>query len=74
MTSCCNGCGVGLLPFPVSPIYAYLPNDVLMFHLLRRRVVYTAVQIRAQHVSQLKTVVRAQAFESWPSDKGVNSK
>ena len=32
-------------------------------------VVYTtAVQIRAQYVSQLKTVVRAETFESWPSE------
>ena len=30
MTSCCNGCGVGLPSFPVSDIYsAYLPHDVL---------------------------------------------
>ena len=41
--------------------------------LLRRRVVYsTAVNIRAQHFSE--TVGRAETFESWPSEKGVNSK
>ena len=41
---------------------------------LRQRVICpTAVQIRAQYFSQLKTVGRAETFESWPSEKGVNS-
>ena len=35
-------------------------------------VAYTA--IRPSYISQLKTVVRAETFESWPSEKGVNSK
>ena len=44
------------------------------FQFSQRRAVYaTAVQIRVQYFSQLKTVGRAETFESWPSEKGVNS-
>ena len=45
------------------------------FQFLRRRVVYTTAElIRAQRFSLLKTVGRAETFESWPSEEGVNSK
>ena len=51
------------------------PGANITLKFLRRRVVCsTAVHIRAQHFSQLKTVGRAETFESWPSEKGVNSK
>ena len=44
------------------------------FQFLRRCVVYTtAAEIRAQYFCQLKTVGRAETFESWPLEKGVDS-
>ena len=60
----------------LSDVYsAYLPHDVHIIQYLRRRVVNAAaVQIRAQYLSNLKTVGRAETFESWPSENGVNSK
>ena len=60
---------------PVCPIY-YLPHDVLIFQLLRRRVLYpTAVQIRAQYCFLVENGGSSWNFrELWPSEKGVNSK
>ena len=45
-------------------------------HGLRSRVTYSwaYTAIRPSYISQLKMVGRAATFESWPSDKGVNSK
>ena len=53
MISCCNGCGVGMPSFLVSPIHILcLPHDVFISRFFRRRVVCTTavlVQIRAQY-------------------------
>ena len=38
------------------------------------RIYYCAVRIRAQYISQLKTVGRSETCESWPSKEWVNSK
>ena len=54
---------------------AYFRHDVLIFQFLRRRVVYAAAeQTRAQYFSQVKTVGRAETFETWPSEKEVTWK
>ena len=59
----------------LSDIYsAYVPHDILIFQFLWCVIYTTAVQSRAQYISQLKAVGRAETFESWPSEKGVNSK
>ena len=76
MTSCCNGCGVGLPWFPVFPKHALLLSQMMFsYSSFYDDVLYTTdVQIRAQYFSQMKTMGRAETFESWLSEKGVNSK
>ena len=76
MTSCSNGCGAGMPSFPVSPKYTLLISHMVSSYSSFYDVVLytTVVQIRAQYFSQLKTVGRAETFESWSSEKGANSK
>ena len=75
MTSCCNGCGYDLPSFPVSPIYTLLIYLMMStYSSFYDDVLHTtAVQIRGQYFSHLKTVGRDDFFESWPSERGVNS-
>ena len=68
---------VVVLVCPHFPSLRYIiclsPSSCPHIPVLRQRVVCTAVQSRAQF-SQFKTVDRAETFESWPPEKGVNSK
>ena len=77
MPSCCKYCGLDC-SFPVSPIYTLLISLMMssyssFYDIVLYVLPSTAVQIRAQYFSQLKTVGRAETLESWPSEKGVTS-
>ena len=77
MTSCSNGCGVGLPSLPVSPIYTLLISLMMSSYSSFYDDVlypYYCCTDSRPFFFPVKSGGSSWNFESWSSEKGVNSK